>query len=111
MANIADAIGQAIQLDDQLRSRVIRLANRAIDQAEFLMEHGDPRTQQMIIKTYLTSFNKYMEVRDENSEIVQLKRALEDLTALVRGRVPGELGTGMEDEVDGEGGGEVDRPR
>ena len=100
--NLSDVITQAAELDESIRKRVIRLAHKALDKTEFLLDHGDPRIQSQIIKQYLGTFNTYMETRNVDSEVEELRRMLENLQALVIGRKPGELTAGDGSIIDAE---------
>lgn len=95
-----DMIGQAFELDESLRDRVIKLAHMALNEAEMMIKHGDPAMKSRIINQFLRTFSKYMEQKGTNDEIEHIKGVLEDLRGAVMGRIPGELGVG---DVDGEG--------
>lgn len=112
MASVLDdLIGEAFELDETLRIRVIRMAHMALDEAEFMIKHGDPMMKGRVINQFLKTFSKYMEHKGSNDEIEQLRTMLEQLRVLVLNREPGELGIGngegdmVVDEV------EVDGPR
>lgn len=106
-----DMIGQAFELDETLRDRVIKLAHMSLNEAEMMIKHGDPAMKSRIINQFLRTFSKYMEQKSTNDEIEHIRGVLEELRSAVMGRVPGELGSGMgdggmmEDEV------EVDGPK
>lgn len=84
----ADLLYSAAELDPTVKHRVLRLADKVLERAEFLLEHGDPRTQQLVIKEYLKIFSKHLEVKNANSEVEELRAALAALTQLVLNRVP-----------------------
>ena len=90
MAGIdTELLASVAELDPNIRNRVLRLANRALDEAEFLMEHGDPRTKAMVIKEYLKIFGKHLETKKANDEVELLRQSLEHLRELVVSRTPG----------------------
>lgn len=109
MADAGDLLGQMASLDPEIRDRVRRLANLAMDQAEYVLKHGDPRSKQAIMRTFISSFAQHMKVEQVNEDIEEMKKAMVALRQEVLGRMPGQL---VEAEVVGsEGGVEVDRPR
>ena len=93
-----ELLASVAELDPGIRARVLRLAHKALDKAEFLMEHGDPKTQQMVIREYLKIFSKHIETKRANDEIEVLREALEQLRVAVLTRTPmGELPETVED--------------
>ena len=96
-------IQSATELDETIKSRVITLAHKALDEAEYLMEHGDPTTKSRIVSQYLHTFSHYLESKGQNDEIEELRTLLLNLQAAVLGRNPGELTTPIDvlsDEVE-----------
>lgn len=87
MSMIPDMMATTAALDPQLRSRVIALATKALDQAEFIMMHGDPKSKAAITREFLGVFKKHLETQGQNEEIEALKSGLRDLTAAVMNRV------------------------
>lgn len=87
MSMVPDMMATAASLDPNLRDRVIKLANQALDQAEFIMAHGDPKSKAAITREFLGVFKKHMETQGQNEEIEALKTGLRDLTAAVMNRV------------------------
>lgn len=107
--NIAvEVMAQLTTLDPQLRARVMRLANMALDEAERTLVMGDPRSKQMVMRGFVQAVTKHLSHSEQNDEVEALRKEMETLRELVIGRVPGEIVV-VNDEV--EGGVEVDRPR
>jgi hypothetical protein len=90
--SVSGFIAQAAELDPAVRERVIGLANLAIDQAEYLMRHGDPRVQVTIVRSFMTILAKQMQVKKVDGEIELLKVALGELTEAVMGYKQQEAG-------------------
>lgn len=86
MSMIPDMMATTAALDPQLRDRVIRLATKALDQAEFIMMHGDPKSKAAITREFLGVFKKHLETQGQNEEIETLKEGLRALTAAVMNR-------------------------
>lgn len=83
-------LAQAATIDPSLRSRVIALANAALDEAEYLMEHGDPRMKAMLIRNFMSVFSRNLRAEKETSEeFDELKKSFEQLRRDMFGRVPG----------------------
>lgn len=102
MAGIdTELLASVAELDPGVRARVLRLAHKALDRAEFLMSHGDPKTQQVIIREYLKIFGKHLETKKANDEVEALRGALEELRQAVMSRTPIELpSAAMQDLTD-----------
>lgn len=83
-----ELLASVAELDPNIRNRVLRMAHKALDRAEYLMEHGDPRMQATIIKEYLKIFGKHLEVKKGNDEVELLRAALEELREAVMARTP-----------------------
>lgn len=88
---VATFVAQAAELDPAIRMRVINLANLALNEAEFLIRHGEPRMKATIVRSFMTVFAKQMQVKKVDEEIEQLKEALQVLTTAVMGYKPAEL--------------------
>lgn len=97
MALDAELVATVTELDPEIKVRAIRLAHRALDKAEFLMEHGDARMQAVVIREYLKIFSKHLEKTDTNSEIEKLRAALFELREAVMNHRPPELPATVED--------------
>ena len=92
MAGIdTELLASVAELDPNIRQRVLRLAHKALDKAEFLMEYGDPKMQQTVIREYLKIFSKHIETKKANDEVELLRRSLEELRQAVMARTPGAL--------------------
>ncbi len=96
MSETGNLLGEAASLDPAIRERVITLANMALDQAEFLMKHGDPIMKGKLIQSFMTTFAKHMRTQDTNDEMEELRNQMRILQAAVLGRAPGELAVGDE---------------
>lgn len=97
-----ELLASVAELDPKIRSRVLRLAHLALDKAEFLIEHGDPKTQQMVIREYLKIFGKHIETKKANDEIEILRGELAKLTEAVherRGIMPPETVKELTDDA------------
>lgn len=88
-ADPAELMAQAALQDDALHQRIIDLANRSLDHAEFIMEHGDPRVKAQITRQFLTIFARQLTAKEANEEIEELKRAVQELAQSVSGYTPG----------------------
>lgn len=86
-----ELLASVAELDPNIRARVLRMAHKALDKAEFLMEHGDPKTQQMIIREYLKIFGKHLETKKSNDEVELLREALNELREAVHTRTAGAI--------------------
>lgn len=83
-----ELLASVAELDPDIRNRVLRLAHKALDRAEFLMEHGDPRMQATVIREYLKIFSKHIETKKANDEIELLRLALAELRQQVMSYTP-----------------------
>jgi len=84
-----ELLASVAELDPNIRNRVLRMAHKALDKAEFLMEHGDPKTQQLIIREYLKIFGKHLETKKANDEVELLRASLNELREAVQSRTAG----------------------
>lgn len=108
MPDAGDLLGQMASLDPEIRNRVKHLANLAMDEAEYIIKHGDPRSKQAIVRTFISSFAQHMKVETVNEEIEAMKGAMAKLREEVMGRVPGVL---VDEAIELDGVVDVDRPR
>lgn len=83
-----ELLASVAELDPNIRNRVLRLANKALDRAEFLMEHGDPKMQALVIREYLKIFGKHLETKKANDEVELLRQSLNELREAVMARTP-----------------------
>lgn len=90
MSDTGNLLGQAASLDPAIRERVLNLANMALDQAEFLIKHGDPVMKGRLIQSFMVTFSKHMRTQDTDDELEKLRIQLEVLQGLVLGRNPGD---------------------
>lgn len=97
-------LGQAAALDDALRDRVVALANKALDEAEWLMINGSPQVKTAIMRQFLQVFGKHLEVKAQDEELQKMREEWQELRKAIMGRQPGET---PDAEV---GEAEVDRP-
>ena len=95
-----ELLASVAELDPDIRNRVLRMAHKALDKAEFLMEHGDPKMQAIIIREYLKVFGKHMETKKANDEVELLRSALNELREAVQMRIPGGLPAAVADMTD-----------
>lgn len=95
-----ELLASVAELDPTIRARVLRLAHKALDRAEYLMEHGDPRTQSMVIREYLKIFSKHIETKKANDDVELLRAALEELRLAVQSRTPQSIPQTVEDMTD-----------
>lgn len=100
----AALMGQAAALDETLRERVIALANKALDEAEWNMIHGSPQVKTAIMRQFLQVFGKHLEVKAQDEELAKMREEWSALRMAIMGRVPGEVEDGELGEAD------VDRP-
>lgn len=94
----AQLIGQVAALDENLRNRILKLAHASLDEAEFLMEHGDPRMKAGLVRSFMQVFSKYLDAKQADDEIESLKAAMAEVREAVMGRVPGQGGVVALDE-------------
>lgn len=90
MTDTGNLLGEAASLDPVIRERVIALANMALNEAEFLIKHGDPVMKSKLISSFMTTFAKHMRTQDTNDELEELRKQMVELQAAVMGRKPGE---------------------
>lgn len=83
-----ELLASVAELDPGVRTRVLRLAHKALDKAEFLMEHGDAQTQRIVIREYLKIFSKHIETKKSNDEIELLRAELIRLREAIHSRTP-----------------------
>lgn len=89
MAGIdTELLASVAELDPGIRNRVLKMAHRALDKAEFLMEHGDSKMQAMVIREYLKIFGKHLETKKANDEIELLREELVKLRQAVHSYTP-----------------------
>lgn len=100
----AQLLGTAAALDDALRTRVIALANKALDEAEWMMVHGSPQVKTAIMRQFLQVFGKHLEAKAQDEELTKMREEWAELRKAIMGRGPGEV----EDSELGEA--QVDRP-
>jgi hypothetical protein len=101
---VAGFVAHAAELDPAIRDRVVRLANLALSEAEYLIQHGDPRLKASIISKFMTILAKEMNVKAQDEEMEAVKRSLADLRQAFMDR------DGMVGEVDTSGGAVKDTP-
>lgn len=89
MSDILDTVAEAASLDPAIRSRVLALANLALDEAEYLIRYGDPSMKSSIIRTMMVAFAKHLRAEETNNEIERLKLEMQAIQAIMLGRTPG----------------------
>lgn len=95
-----ELLASIAELDPGIRQRVLRLANKALDRAEYLMEHGNPQMQAIVIREYLKIFGKHLETKKSNDEIELLRTELVRLREAIHSRTPQAIPQTVEDFTD-----------
>lgn len=74
---VANAIGRAIESDEQLQAAARLLAERALSRAMYYLEYGSPLVQMQIIRTLMPAVGRALVMKaDENEEMDQLRQSL-----------------------------------
>lgn len=71
--------------DEALKRRVLKLANAALKQAEFMLEHGDRQAKMMVTNKFLAIFAKAMDSKQVDEEMDELKKAVAALSEAIMG--------------------------
>lgn len=82
----SELLGQVAAIDESLRSRVIALAHASLDEAEFLIKHGDPKMKAGLVRNFLQVFSKYLSAKEQDEEMQEIRRAVMELREAVVGR-------------------------
>lgn len=100
----AELLGQVAALDETLRDRVIKLAHKSLDEAEYMIMHGDPRMKAALMRSFMQTFSKYLSAKEHNDELDEIKKSVIELREAVLGRSlapePTEVGDAEADKPD-----------
>lgn len=90
MSDTVGLVAEAATLDPAVRTRVLALANRALDEAEYLMQYGDPNMRGQVVRTFITAFGKHLRAEETHNELDDLRKSLDELKMAMLGHVAGE---------------------
>lgn len=81
---IAGAMAEVIATDPELKSRIARLAKRALREAEWQLDHGDPAARNVVIRTLLPAMVKESVASDDERRMAELQAQIEEMRAQMR---------------------------
>lgn len=76
---IAGAMAEVIATDPDLKSRISKLARRALREAEWVLDHGDPAAKNTVIRTLLPAMVKESVASDDEQRLKELESLVSDM--------------------------------
>lgn len=84
--------GELVQDDPELRSAVKNLAMKAVERAQFIMDHGTPNLQLSVIKVLMPAVARELAKKEERDDLAVMRAEMKLMMEEMRSGVSTEVG-------------------